>query len=292
MQCRPRRRSGRGRGTGECRRCRLCAGGRPYNRCVAAEDPTELVWEKKWVGRPAGTQHGRSRDDDGSSSSNLFVPGSKGVKAQAKIRDIDEDEGSLTGSEPVHIYVTDARAHEPSVVAEIAADVVSHLIDVAVAGAKPRVKRWWNEQALPAIKSTAESTRIKIARSRESGRHADTAELATSAAPAPEENQVTMSSEEAQQRLVAALMARAFSDEQIRMLLSARIEDVDAFLAWKSSLEQFTSQELEAQITLMLEAHPSLLDEFVRMFWGNRIGGVPVRNEPGQRGYFLTDGEE
>ena len=268
---------------------------RPYNRRVAAEDPTEMEWERKLVGRPTGTQHGRSRDDDGSASSNLFVPGSKGVKAQAKIRDIDEDEDSLTGSAPVYVYVTDARAQRPSVLAEIAAGVISHVIDHAVEGTKPLLKRWWNEQALPAIRSTAESTRTKIARSRESSRRTDTTESATSVVPAPAETRVTMSSEEAQQRVVAALMARAFSDEQIRMLLSARIEDVDAFLEWKSSLEQFTSQELEAQLNVMLEAHPSLLDEFVKLFWADRIGagpGVLVRNESVEEALPLTDGEE
>ncbi len=123
---------------------------------MASDDPTEMVWEKKLVGRPASTQHGRSRDDDGSSSSNLFVPGSKVVKTQAKIRDIDEDEeDSLPAPEPVYINVIKQRSE----LAEFAAEVVSHYIDVAVAELKPHVKRWWNEDALPAIKSRAASAR-------------------------------------------------------------------------------------------------------------------------------------
>ena len=110
-----------------------------------------------------------------------------------------------------------------------------------------------------------------------------------------------MSSEEAQKRLVAALMAKAlsdeakaFSDEQIRMLLNARVEDVDVFLAWKSSLEKLTPREVEDRIHLMLETNSSFIEEFVKMFWRDRnVDGqsVLVTNEKIREALRLTDGE-
>jgi hypothetical protein len=258
---------------------------------MAAEGPTEWVWETKLVGRPAGTQHGRSRADDGSSSANLFVPGLKGVKTQARIRDIDE--GELTASDPAYSYFADRRAQRPSIFREIAVGVIHDLIDIAVAEATPRLRRRWHEQALPAIRSTTESMWAKIARSRKPNRQAGTAGLAASVGPSPEDERVTMSSEEARQHVIAAVIAKAFSDAQLRMLLNARIEDPDAFLKWQNSLEQFTRQELEDRIALELEHHPSLLDELAQVFRANRNGagpGIPVRHERSEA-LPLADGE-
>jgi hypothetical protein len=213
---------------------------------------------------------------------------------------------------PVSEEASVSRASEPSILAEVIAEVVSHAIDVAVAEAKPYVNRLWNDKALPAIKSARNKTSNRIAKARRADRQADAAELATfvEAAPADsseevaaalEEDKPSMSSEEAQKRLVAALMARAlsdeakaFSDEQIRMLLNARVEDGDAFLAWKSSLEKLTPQEVEDRIHLMLETNPSFLEEFVKMFWGDRnLDGqsMPVTNEKIKEALRLTDGE-
>ena len=110
-----------------------------------------------------------------------------------------------------------------------------------------------------------------------------------------------MGSEEAQERLVAALMAKAlsdaakaFSDEQIRILLNAHVEDVDGFLARKSSLEKLTPREVEDRIHLTLDTNHSFLEEFTKMFWRDRnVDGqsVPVTNEKIKEALGLTDGE-
>ena len=245
-----------------------------------AESGDDWVWEKKLVGRRVGTEYGRSRDDDGSSSSNLFVPGAKGVKSQARIRDIDEDDHY---SEPERIYVPEEVERQPDPLAEFLADVMTRLLDNAIEAAKPHVRRWWNEQVVPAIKSRAESTRAKLAERKaaktrieivEANVHESSTEVESVVIP----EQVTLSSEEAQQLLVAALVARAFSDEKIAMLLNARIEDADGPLDWQKTIRQSTPQEVEQQITLMLEANPRLLDDFMRMFWSDHV--VDTEREP------------
>ena len=277
---------------------------------MAADDPTELVWEKKWVGRPAGTQHGRSRDDDGTSSSNLFVPGSKGVKAQAKIRDIDEDEAALlAGSEPVFIYVTDERAsdtqvRERSELEEALGTLMVLGVLVAVLKAKPHVKRWWSDQALPALKSTwnrlprtrkANSQIVAESPALIDGVPEDTGQEVIAALEA---YRASMSSAEARDRFVAALMARIFSEEQLSILRNARIEDDDGPLELESAAETLTAQQIGESITLMLEANPSLLDEGTltelgKILGGSRVDGeyVPVRSEQIKEALRLTDGE-
>ena len=85
-----------------------------------------------------------------------------------------------------------------------------------------------------------------------------------------------MSRVEAQQRFTLAMLARAFSDEQIKMLRSARIEDTDGYRALKRSMKLSTPDEVEGLVNRMLEGNPSLLDEiFVKLFQGEILGDAP-----------------
>ena len=270
-----------------------------------------MVWEKKWVGRPVGTQHGRSRDDDGASSSNLFVPGSKGVKAQAKIRDIDEDEADLlTDSKPVFIYVTDerasdTRARERSELEELLGNLMVLGVLVALEKAKPHVKQWWSDQALPALKSTWN----RLPRTRKANSQVAVAEssalidgvpegVSQEVIDALEAYRASMSSAEARDRFVAALMARAFSEEQLSILRNARIEYDDGPLELECAAETLTAQQVGESITLMLEANSSLLNEETlaelgKILGGSRVDGeyVPVRGEQIKEALRLTYGE-
>jgi hypothetical protein len=70
-----------------------------------------------------------------------------------------------------------------------------------------------------------------------------------------------MSREEARQRIVAALAARLFSDEQLRILRNARIEDEGDGPKLNSSAVALTEKQLADSIKLILEAAPSSLGE-------------------------------
>ena len=150
-------------------------------------------------------------------------------------------------------------------------EALAVLISAVVLAARPHVERWWKEHALPAIKATNESVRKRFARSRKTGRESTEAEVVTSVNVAPSESHLVMSRDEAEQRLLAALVARAFSDEQLRVLLGARIEDVDGHVGFRSLLEQFTPEQVEGHVNLMLEANPAFLDEFVALCRGEQI---------------------
>ena len=89
---------------------------------------------------------------------------------------------------------------------------------------------------------------------------------------------------EAQQRLAVALIAmavsdraKAVSDEQLGILLNARIEDADGAPAGRGSLENLTPEEVERRVHQMLTANPALLDELTALLARGQAGAAEPR---------------
>lgn len=151
---------------------------------------------------------------------------------------------------------------------------------LAVVAASPHVKRWWDDHAVPGMQTARRSVRDRLARVRR--RRGDRAAEPASERPAiplppvqvpvPEEERPWLSGDEAQQRLLVALAARAFSDEQLRILLRARVGETDRDAGLNQVLAQGIPPEVEEQVTLMIETNPGLLDDFARLFWSERAG--------------------
>src|SRR5689334_4848658 len=83
-----------------------------------------------------------------------------------------------------------------------------------------------------------------------------------------------------QQRLAVALIAvavsdraRAVSDEQLGILLNARIEDADGAPAGRS-LENLTPEEVERRVRQILTANPVLLDELTALLAHGQAGAA------------------
>ncbi|MER6077040.1 hypothetical protein [Streptomyces sp. NPDC001833] len=214
--------------------------------------------------------------------------------------DEDGDDDSLTDPPPVFF---DANTHEPDpqtkerLELEELLEAVVLLVRVIKAAEKaaPHLKRWWNDQALPLMKST----RNKLARTRKAGRQATPTESTTSSGPAPtetsqdvtdahEKHRSSMSSTEARERFTAALIARLFSEEQLMILRNSRIENDPLELG---ATETLTLQQAEDRIKLALEKNPSLLNEDKLTELGKALvdgGHIPLRNE--NQTLRLTDG--
>jgi hypothetical protein len=215
-------------------------------------------------------------DDDAELSSSHKNPGAyspltrdaDGNLGHATLSDADECGDGLS-----HGWTSesddDGNPDQEGLTSEDISRLAETVANVLVA-AQPHVARWWKAQALPTMKTTTESVRGKLARARRLGRSEAAAEAASSLGSSPEELHPSMTVEEARRRLLAALVARAFSDEQVRLLVRARIEDADGPVGFKSLLEQFTMQEIQGQVSLMLEAKPELVDEFFGFFGGDR----------------------
>jgi len=79
-------------------------------------------------------------------------------------------------------------------------------------------------------------------------------------AEAAENNRPKMSSAEAQARYLAALAARAYSDEQMRLVTGANIVDGDGIAELKRSLAELPPDQVKALIEAMV-TNPSMLGE-------------------------------
>lgn len=241
-----------------------------------------------WVVRPAGThlseavgggQRGLARDD-----------GTNTLEAHATLFPLDEDEDQAdppTDPQPVFVYVTEEApaSEQDDVLYEILASLV--LIGALKAAEKlaPHAWTWWDERALPAVKSTWNKPKAWKGRKRAaadamitSGDTAAPSDASRELGAALEAYQAGMSSEEARQRLVAALLARLFSDGQLKVVREARIED-KAGSPELPSATALTPEQLGESITMMLEANPSLLDEATLVEIGRIIGVGQADNE-------------
>ena len=253
-----------------------------------------------WVEWEDGADLSKSRKKPGQYSPLTREDGTNRL-GHVTLSDVDEDEGegsSVTYAQPV--YGSDENASQSSALtAEEREELARLLADLITVGAivavrvVPHVKRLWNDKAAPALRSARDKTASGLAEVRQRARQgvrlrirrggSDGDELATFvesvSADSPEDVTTaleaylpSMSSAEARQRLAAALIAmavseraKAVSDEQLGILLHARIEDADGASAGPGSLENLTPEEVERRVHQMLTASPALLDELTAL---------------------------
>lgn len=191
------------------------------------------------------------------------------------------------------------------------------------AKAAPHVANWWRGTALPTLKA-ASGTAISAVRSanqntiRSIRSKSDAARLTIKSALPKSNNaarsedpvisgktvrvnkksdsppqletafrdyRARMGSTEARDRFVAALVARAFSDEQMKTLRDARIEDDGDRRGLENAMKALTPEHVGETISLMLEKNPSLLErqsisELRAIFSGSHGGeGVSLKIE-------------
>jgi len=256
-----------------------------------------------WVEWEDGSDLSKSRKKPGQYSPLTREDGTNRL-GHVTLSDVDEDEGegsSVTYAQPV--YGSDENASQSSALtAEEREELARLLGDLIMVGAivavrvVPHVKRLWNDKAAPALRSARDKTASGLAEVRQRVRRgdsdSDSDELATFvesvSADSPEGVTTaleaylpSMSSAEAQQRLAVALIAmavsdraKAVSDEQLGILLNARIEDADGAPAGRGSLENFTPEEVERRVQQMLTANPALLDELTALLARGQAGAA------------------
>lgn len=147
---------------------------------------------------------------------------------------------------------SEARAQERRENAEFLAEVLVEIGLRLAEKAAPRVRKWWFEQALPAAKAkwndqALPSVKAKwssVARSRTSDRRAEAAEDLQEVVTVSGDQRTTMSGAEARKRFAAAVMARVYSDGQLRLVRNARVVDEGRTVRW--SWERRTSSRLSA----------------------------------------------
>ncbi|MDX2394051.1 hypothetical protein NJL88_29115 [Streptomyces sp. DK15] len=212
--------------------------------------------------------------------------------------DAENEAEPVTDSEYRSTSRTKERDEFTEAIREVILDLLARTIAHAAVAAKPRIERWWDDQALPAIKSRWNKTprRNRSAKNREIDSQPSTAEASTmveatvvdsshEAISVLDENKVSMSSTEARMRLLLALMARAFSEEQVRVVSNALIED-DYFAELKRAVDELTPQQV-ANIIQTLEVNPLFLNNETLTELEKALG----RNEKINEALRLTDSE-
>jgi hypothetical protein len=143
-------------------------------------------------------------------------------------------------------------------------DVVSDLMKRGIATAKPLAKEWWRETGRPAI--DAQRARIVERRSRRKAQKKAPAfegtivESSSALTEARDEDRPKMSSAEAKARYLAALAAREFSDEQMRLVTGASIVDGEGLAELKRSLAELPPGQIKGVIEAMA-TNPAMLGE-------------------------------
>jgi hypothetical protein len=223
--------------------------------------------KKMWVHWEDGAELSQSRKKPGARSP-LTRDGDNNL-GHVTLRDVDEDE------EDWHA-VQDSEERASGLTEEELLGAL-FLVGVVIAAAEkaaPHIRRWWNERAVPFLQksrnkpSVDPGARDNISVAEQSASPESSQEVIA----ALDEYRASMSSDEARERFVAALVARLFSDEQLRVLRNARIEDEGPALELARAMETLTPQQLGEGLRLMLEANPSWADEEMLAEIGKIVG--------------------
>lgn len=217
-----------------------------------------------------GGLHQNLYDSDGKLKGNArFIPG-------------DADEPDAAPS-PADLERARLAAERDRAITEI----VSLLVDFGVAWATPRVKKFSDEKVRPVIASN----RDRLAGRRMASKiipagepivvDATVVEPSTELIAESEDSRPHMSLEEAQARYLLALATKAFSDEQMRILSNARIDDSEGFAELQRVVSELSPEQV-ADILEKVQANPSLLrggtlDQLLKIL---RMGQADVRPVP------------
>jgi hypothetical protein len=235
-------------------------------RPVMALDPSpsgdDTIRELMWVVRPTDTHLGPASDGDG------YRPLAR-----------DDETNAIETHVKLHTYDEDPD-NGPSLQTLVIRGLAVVGVALAAKELAPHAQRLWNGHAWPALQSTWGKITGTVGEDSAPNRE-EPAAIEVVPVAAPEEG-VVMSLTEARERFIAAVMARAYSDEEVRVLREARIVDGEQAAELERALASLTPEQLEEGIRLMLGNGPP---EELRHLLGLRSeDGEPLRLR-------LTDGQ-
>ena len=194
------------------------------------------------------------------------------LKGSARFVPVDDDqEDPIVVTETMYVPANERLSKTQEMVTDIIASVIVKLIEDGAKAATPRVKRWWNETAVPFAKEKTNGWKRRHTAHHSEKKPqsvegividdvASSTEESSSAMIMPTDERPVMSSAEAQARLLAAVAARTYSDEQLRMVSGSQIIDVENVATVQSALAQVPREHLVELIKYMTR-NPRLLEE-------------------------------
>lgn len=210
---------------------------------------------------PKGQHLGDAHSVDGAVVGHLFDKDNK-LKGHAAWLWVDEPEESYH----FHDDEPPSRPLTPEEIEQLVYFVGAVVLGVVkvVELSAPVVKRLWVGKVAPAIKSgVGRIKKIRWPKRREIASAASTVFVASASGVIAEvkQSQIRMSRAEWEQRLHAMLAAKAFVNEQARLLSEVLVEEPGGSVEASPTTESIEPKQFAAQITKALEAHPELLTE-------------------------------
>ncbi len=212
------------------------------------------------------------RKKEGGLHQNLFdADGSlKGSARFVPADEVDPDPIYVTEYVTEHVYVPAEERRltpEQQELADLIGEVLVAFLAKGIDRAKPHVKKWWAESVRPFVSEQ----RARLFQPRPKGaskanRALLNADLHTETSDqTPSEGAVSvsrpkMSSAEAQARYLAAMAARAFSEEQMRLVRSADIIDAEGVAEVEARIAELPPNEVRELMSRMV-TDPSMLSE-------------------------------
>jgi len=232
-------------------------------------DDAELTPGKK----KEGGLHSTLFDADGNlKSSARFVP--------------DEDDRE---AEPETVYMhvyhevpAPAKTPEQEALEKAVAAQLNRLVDFSIEKLAPHAVRFWEDKARPALRSKVAKVKVKTKMKKTNGDPPAVALPALADACTDvawvQEDKVEMTGAEAQARYMLALAARAFSDEQMRVLAAANVVDDGGYAELEQASAELPAHEAATLIAALTS--PSLLGEDVLAELRRILEDTPAVGEP------------
>lgn len=204
---------------------------------------------------------------EGGLHQNLFDEDGK-LKGSARFIPSDEDfSDPLVVTEKVYVPVEERRkSKEQQELEDTIAELTTALILKGITKAKPHVQHWWRESFQPFVKrqwsslrrnepSVKSSVAVPV---EEIGQ--ESVQESSSAFALQDVERPRMSSAEAQARMLAAIAAQAFSDEQMRLVNSSEIVDEDDVDSVREAISKMPP-EIVAELVKRMVTNPSMFEE-------------------------------
>lgn len=204
---------------------------------------------------------------EGGLHQNLFDDDGK-LKGSARFVPADEDlSDPLVVTETVYVPVEERRkSKEQEELEQAISELITVLIIVGIEKAKPHVQLWWRESFQPFVGRQWSRLR-RNKRSAQSRESVPAVEIAHESTPQSSTDLVVedkerprMSSAEAQARMIAAIAAQAFADEQLRLVNNAEIVDDDDSDSVREAISKLPP-EIIAELVKRMVTNPSMFEE-------------------------------
>lgn len=197
---------------------------------------------------------------EGGLHQNLFDSEGK-LKGSARFVPDDGDEAPLVITDTVYLPSEERLSDDDF---ELRLALVVRLIEIGVEGL-PVAVQWWKSTGRPAVtdaKNTARRLRLSALKRRKKTKPVRDVAVVPGheVSEASAANRPKMSSAEAKARYLAALAARAYSEEQMGLVMNADIVDMQGMLELEESIKRLPRDQVRGVLEQMIE-NPGMLSD-------------------------------